>query len=104
MWSDGGDSVEYTEDEYVWFCKRRGYELTEEQFKSLVQDSKNHWVDINVAIRGVKYLIELFKTLDLQPLDGCYDLQYTRPDFESLYEILEIFAKQRYGVVRLNFS
>jgi hypothetical protein len=103
MWADGGDHTQYSEAEYEWFCKRNPY-ISKEQFKILLKQNKERWSDIDAVMTEVKILIEAFKRGDLLPADGCYDTEYTLPDFEDVYEVLKVFKQFGYDTVRLNFS
>jgi hypothetical protein len=106
MWGNGGDSTEYSENEYEFYKKRTapGLEITEEQFHFMVHDSRQHWKPIEEVITGVQVLLNLFKSQSLEELEGFYDRQYTIPDFEALLANLEFLAKRHNHVVRLNFS
>jgi hypothetical protein len=102
-WGDGGDPIEYHEDDYDVY-KKRHPSTTEAEFLLYLQDSDQHWQPIDEVITGVQVLLNLFKSQSLEELEGFYDRQYTTPDFEALLANLEFLAKRHNHVVRLNFS
>lgn len=107
MWADGGDPTEYREDEYEFYRKRCpgvGDDFTEEDFQRRVRDSGERWKPISEVIAGVQLFLGVFERSDLETLDGFYEPEYTKSDFEALLANLELLAKRGNTVVRLNFK
>lgn len=107
IWGDGGDLTEYREDEYEFFKKRNtgvGDEFTEEMFQRMVRHSRESWKPIGDVIGGVRLLLNVFEHSKIEPLEGFYDPEYTKPDFEALLANLELLAERGNKAVRLNFA
>jgi hypothetical protein len=107
MWANGGDLTSYHEDEWEFYKKRypsfTDSSFTEDMFKAMVRESQIRWKPIHEVINGVRYLLDLFKQSTPEPLEGFYDPNFSRFDFEALLVNLELLAKRGNKEVRLNF-
>jgi hypothetical protein len=107
MWGDGGDPTEYREDEFEFFRKRRpagGDDLSEDMFQTMVRQSAEWWKPIDEVMRGVRLLIEVFESTEIEALEGFFEPDDTIPDLEALMANLDFLAKRENKVVRLNFN
>lgn len=102
-WGDAGDHTHYGEDDFEFYKKRHGVNLTEEQFLLNLQYARDRWQPIGEVIHSIQLLLDLFKSNPLEDWDGCYEAEYTIPDFEALLWNLELLANRGNEVVRLNF-
>ncbi len=105
MWGDGGDPIEYKEDEFEYYQKRNpGTNIDKVAFQKYIKESGERWKPIDQVIKGVRILTELFSRNDIEQLEGFYEPKNTFIDFEALSFNLELLERRGNKFVRLNFN
>jgi hypothetical protein len=105
MWGDGGDPIEYKENELDYYQKRNpGTNMDKLSFQKYIKESGERWKPIDQVINGARFLTELFSRNDIEHLEGFYEPENTIIDFEALLFNLEILERRGNKFVRLNFS